>query len=1085
MVEYDPSLEGEAIPKVPEDRYQYEKEDRKAVRLKMREMVSKLRHLQEVSIEPGDRITEIAFINSLQLLKQWSTPGITKPNDFRRGERRYHVKGPHSWIANIQKANILIWAKQPDGEKTYINFKSLTKEKIDNIFGSGSNPDLTFEDYQGKPSGSQLRDISEIGVSFYKYRDRSLRKADQHEVLEGDFLDIEVYRKHRGGFFAFVPTIPIDLDVFGIYREIKKSNYKDNCFIKACIESGVFKDKEIEALRSYIRVREVPRAKMRDIANFIKCNFSIIVFDETKDSKHRTNHYMDTRKGKHPVDYGRTVEMVLWRDHYMINKRVNITPFYIKEYEKITSMFPDMPVEERQLIKNLKGEKTSSKGFELTKLLMALHINNRLRPIYKCEAELIATQEYDNNNIQDYIDLDYSEEHCCKPVLDDKAMKKYDHVIYADFESDITVNPHKAYICCAVWRDQEGRGLKRTFRGYNCGAEFLDFVPNNALVYFHNLKYDASFFINQSIGTYQVNMIDHSGKIMMLKFRQIKGGNKQFTVKDSYSVISKPLKAFGPMFGLEVHKEVCPYNIYNAENIKKKFIPLETCLEDIDEENREAFIENCNKVGCYYPSDKKVDIISYAEFYCVKDCIVLMLGMEHFNNDLAKVFATNGKEWIGIESYLSISAIGYDLTIKYGCMEGVYALAGKPQDFISRCVSGGRTMCANNEKQLIEGRIQDFDAVSLYPSAMSIMPGIPIGKPKVIKDLRREKVMSYDDFYVEIDIKKIQAKGVDKYRFPLVFTNIDGTKMFLDMAINSFYVDKRGLMDLEQFYDIEYVIKRGYYFDEGFNTKITELIKILFELRAKYKKEGNPLQETIKLLLNSIYGKSILKPIKTDTKVVDPNKLEHFINLNYNFIKEIHEIPGNKKVKAYAKMIKPINQHFNVPQFGVGVLSWSKHIMNEVMCLANQKGLEVYYQDTDSLHIKEEDVPKLQQHFKEAYGRELIGKNLCQFHCDFEPIKPGVPVHSKKLIALGKKCYVDLLEDDEGNESYHIRMKGIPEEVIKREAMKRGINIEQIYMLLYNGEEITFNMKDGSNCFRKNDFYEMITPSTFTRTIKF
>ena len=1051
----------------------------------MREMVTNLRNQQEVSIKPGDKCEEVAFINSLLLLHQWSKPGINKPNDIESGGRKYHVKGHPGFMSKIQKANILIWVRQEDGEKSYLNFKSLSREQIENIFGQADGRYLLLEEYQGKESPVIVRDINEIGVSFFNYKNRRMRKQDKETVLEGDYLDIEVYKKHKGGFFAFVPTIPINLEMYGIYTEIKKANYKDNCFIKACAESGILSTTEIDSLRSFIRFREVPRARMREIANFIKCNFIIRTLDETKDRKHRVEAYMNTMKGNKGIDYGRTIEMVLWRDHYMINKPVQMTPFYIQHYEEITEKFADMPVEERQLISNISGRKTRSKGYKLAEILFALHEFNRLRPIYKCEADIITTTEYDNSSLQDYVDLEYNEELCCKPVIDDKPSKQYDYIIYADFESDITVNPHKAYLCCAVWRDKDGKGKKRTFRGYQCGSDFLDFVPDNSLVYFHNLKYDASFFINQSIGTYNVNMIDHSGKIMMLKFRQIKGGNKQFTIKDSYSVISKPLRAFGPMFNLEVHKEVCPYNIYNANNIKKRYVPLAQCLDDIPEDSKQAFIDNCKQVGCYYKGSDSVDIMAYAEFYCVKDCVVLMLGMEHFNDDLAKVFASNDKQWIGVESYLSISAIGYDFTIKYGCMEGVYALAGKPQDFISKCVSGGRTMCANNQKQLVEGRIQDFDAVSLYPSAMSIMPGIPLGKPKVIKDLRRETIMTYDEFYIEINITKIKAKGVDKYRFPLVFTNIDGTKIFEDMTIDHYYIDKRGLMDLEYFYDIEYDIIRGYYFNEGFNTKINDLIKILFDLRAKYKKEGNPLQETIKLLLNSIYGKSILKPIKTDTKIIDPNKLEHFINLNYNFIKEIHEIPGNKKVKAYAKMIKPINHHFNVPQFGVGVLSWSKHIMNEVMCLADQKGLEVYYQDTDSLHIKEEDVSKLQAYFKETYGRELIGKNLCQFHCDFEPIKAGVPVHSKKLIALGKKCYVDLLEDDEGNTSYHIRMKGIPEEVIKREAIKRGISIEDLYMLLYNGEAITFDMKDGSNCFRKNDFYQMITPSSFTRTIKF
>lgn len=41
-------------------------------------------------------------------------------------------------------------------------------------------------------------------------------------------------------------------------------------------------------------------------------------------------------------------------------------------------------------------------------------------------------------------------------------------------------------------------------------------------------------------------------------------------------------------------------------------------------------------------------------------------------------------------------------------------------------------MTAENKKQYIEGKIQDFDAVSLYPSAMNIMDGVPLGIPKII-----------------------------------------------------------------------------------------------------------------------------------------------------------------------------------------------------------------------------------------------------------------------------------------------------------------------------------------------------------------
>ena len=66
-------------------------------------------------------------------------------------------------------------------------------------------------------------------------------------------------------------------------------------------------------------------------------------------------------------------------------------------------------------------------------------------------------------------------------------------------------------------------------------------------------------------------------------------------------------------------------------------------------------------------------------------------------------------------------------------------------------------------------------------------------------------------------------------------------------------------MDLIEYYDIEYEIKRGYHFNKGFNTKIESFIRKLYDLRASYVKNKNPLEKTIKLLLNSIYGKSIRK----------------------------------------------------------------------------------------------------------------------------------------------------------------------------------------------------------------------------------
>lgn len=53
---------------------------------------------------------------------------------------------------------------------------------------------------------------------------------------------------------------------------------------------------------------------------------------------------------------------------------------------------------------------------------------------------------------------------------------------------------------------------------------------------------------------------------------------------------------------------------------------------------------------------------------------------------------------------------------------------------------------------------------------MSIMSGIPKGKPQVIpSDATHEQLMSYDMFFIEINIKRLTGKSEQPYRFGKVF----------------------------------------------------------------------------------------------------------------------------------------------------------------------------------------------------------------------------------------------------------------------------------------------------------------------------
>ena len=84
------------------------------------------------------------------------------------------------------------------------------------------------------------------------------------------------------------------------------------------------------------------------------------------------------------------------------------------------------------------------------------------------------------------------------------------------------------------------------------------------------------------------------------------------------------------------------------------------------------------------------------------------------------------------------------------------------------------------------------------------------------------------------------------------------------------------------------------------------------------------------------------------------------------------------------KKIKSDINHFNYAHCGVEILSMSKGIMNEVMTLAEDEGLNIWYQDTDSMHINYEEVNLLACAFKAKYDRDLIGEEMSQFHIDFD-----------------------------------------------------------------------------------------------------
>ena len=75
-------------------------------------------------------------------------------------------------------------------------------------------------------------------------------------------------------------------------------------------------------------------------------------------------------------------------------------------------------------------------------------------------------------------------------------------------------------------------------------------------------------------------------------------------------------------------------------------------------------------------------------------------------------------------------------------------------------------------------------------------------------------------------------------------------------------VDNITLEDFVKYQQVDCEIIRGYKWTDPKDFSIQQVIRNVFNKRLEHKKNGNPLQEVYKLIMNSAYGKTIQKPIK-------------------------------------------------------------------------------------------------------------------------------------------------------------------------------------------------------------------------------
>ena len=93
------------------------------------------------------------------------------------------------------------------------------------------------------------------------------------------------------------------------------------------------------------------------------------------------------------------------------------------------------------------------------------------------------------------------------------------------------------------------------------------------------------------------------------------------------------------------------------------------------------------------------DLIKYSSIYCKMDCKVLMDGYSVFRDWMLE------HTELDVDSYITIRSLASSFMLKRGCYDNVFQSSGVLQQFISRCVVGGRVMCNSKEMFHVEKKL--------------------------------------------------------------------------------------------------------------------------------------------------------------------------------------------------------------------------------------------------------------------------------------------------------------------------------------------------------------------------------------------
>lgn len=444
-------------------------------------------------------------------------------------------------------------------------------------------------------------------------------------------------------------------------------------------------------------------------------------------------------------------------------------------------------------------------------------------------------------------------------------MKGKERVFVGDFETTVYLGQVRTDVWASASVELYTEDVQ-VFHSIDEQFEYFKSLNSNITVYYHNLKFDGSFWLSYFINVLHLkqatfNIGEGLYDVDFLDKKEMPNNSFTYVVSDLGMWYKITVKIGDKYIEIRDSLKLLPFSVRRiGESFKTKHKKL-----------------NMKYTGFRYPgcpiSDKEKEYIAN-DVLVVKEAIEFMYDSGHTKLTIGSCCLAEFKRIIGSDDYALFFPNLYDIEID----EKTYG-AKTAGDYVHNSYRGGWCYLAHGKEGKIYHNGTTADVNSLYPSVMSSESGnyYPVGKPTFFKGKVPEYLKHTDERYFFVRIKTRFYLKEGKLPFIQIKNNLlyRGTEMLETSDVYDrktgkyckYYVDFNGdrklatvtmtmtqtdyALFLEHYDVIDYEELDGCYF--------STMIGLFDRYIEKYKKikmeSKGAMRELAKLFLNNLYGK--------------------------------------------------------------------------------------------------------------------------------------------------------------------------------------------------------------------------------------